>query len=252
MALSRACDPVAADTLTTMAQATGTSTGGAQTLARGLSALKAVVAAADGLSAQDVGDLLGVHRTIAYRLLTTLVDAGLVSRGQDGKFRGAVGLLQLTAGAYHTLRAAAVPILRRLANEVGSTVSLLVVENGEAVALAVIESETSRYRIVFAEGSTHPLDRGAAGHALSSILPATPQDGDRLRKARADGYATSFAEVEPGAYGLAVPIPHADHSVAACINLITYRPELIEQALPAVLAAAAELGRTLADGAQQN
>ncbi|WP_420120348.1 IclR family transcriptional regulator [Nakamurella sp.] len=233
-----------------MAQATGTSTGGAQTLARGLSALKAVVAAPDGLSAQDVGDLLGVHRTIAYRLLTTLVDAGLVSRGPDGKFRGGVGLLQLTAGAYNTLRAAAVPILRRLANAVGSTVSLLVVENGEAVALAVVESETSRYRIVFAEGSTHPLDRGAAGHALSSILPPTPQDGDRVRRARADGYATSFAEVEPGAYGLAVPIPYPDRAVAACINLITYRPELIEQALPAVLAAAAELGRALSDGAQ--
>lgn len=228
-----------------MAQATGTATGGAQTLARGLSALKAVVAAPDGLSAQDVGDLLGVHRTIAYRLLTTLVDAGLVSRGQDGRFRGAVGLLQLTAGAFHTLRATAVPILRRLANDVGSTVSLLVVENDEAVALAVVESETSRYRIVFAEGSTHPLDRGAAGHALSSIRPATPQDSDRVRKARADGYATSFAEVEPGAYGLAVPVPSPDPAVAACINLITYRPELIEQARPAVMAAAAELGRAL-------
>ena len=228
-----------------MAQATAPATGGAQTLARGLSALKAVVAAPDGLSAQDVGDLLGVHRTIAYRLLTTLVDAGLVSRGPDGRFRGAVGLLQLTAGAYSTLRAAAVPILRRLANEVGSTVSLLVTENGEAVALAVVESETSRYRISFAEGSTHPLDRGAAGHALSSLLPETPHDGDRVRRARADGYATSFAEVEPGAYGLAVPIPYPDQAIAACINLITYRPELIDQALPAVLAAAAELGAAL-------
>jgi len=233
-----------------MAAAAGTSTGGAQTLARGLSALKAVVATPDGLSAQEVGDLLGVHRTIAYRLLTTLADAGLVSRGPDGKFRGAVGLLQLTAGAYNTLRAAAVPILRRLANEVGSTVSLLVAENGEAVALAVVESETSRYRIVFAEGSTHPLDRGAAGHALSSSLPEAPGDSDRLRKARAQGYATSFAEVEPGAYGLAVPIPYPDHSVAACINLITYREELVEQALPAVLAAAAELGRALVEGPQ--
>ncbi|HEY5880119.1 MAG TPA: helix-turn-helix domain-containing protein [Nakamurella sp.] len=233
-----------------MAAAAGTSTG-AQTLARGLAALKAVVAAADGLSAQDVGDLLGVHRTIAYRLLTTLVDAGLVSRGQDGRFRGAVGLLQLTAGAYNTLRAAAVPVLRRLANEVGSTVSLLVMENGEAVALAVVESETSRYRIVFAEGSTHPLDRGAAGHALSSTRPESSGDSDRLRKARAQGYATSFAEVEPGAYGLAVLIPYPDHSIAACINLITYRQELVEQALPAVLAAAAELGRVLVEGPQK-
>lgn len=232
-----------------MAQVTGTSTGGAQTLARGLSALKAVVAAQDGLSAQDVGDLLAVHRTIAYRLLTTLVDAGLVSRGPDGRFRGGVGLLQLSAGAYQTLRAAAVPILRRLANQVGSTVSLLVVENGEAVALAVVESETSRYRIVFAEGSTHPLDRGAAGHALSAVLPPSAQDTERVLQARADGYATSFGEVEPGAYGLAVPIPHPDPGVAACINLITYRAELIEQALPAVLASAAELGRVLAENA---
>ncbi|MFN8198357.1 MAG: helix-turn-helix domain-containing protein [Nakamurella multipartita] len=228
-----------------MAQATGTATGGAQTLARGLSALKAVVAAPDGLSAQDVGDLLGVHRTIAYRLLTTLVDAGLVSRGQDGRFRGAVGLLQLTAGAFHTLRAAAVPILRRLANDVGSTVSLLVVENDEAVALGRrgIRDIPVPDRV---RRGQHPSVGPWRGRARAVLDPAgdTPRQrsgaqgsGRRVRDVIRRGRTGRLRARRAGTL--------SDPAVAACINLITYRPDLIEQARPAVMAAAAELGRAL-------
>ncbi len=42
---------------------------GSQTLARGLAALQLVAAAPNGLTAQQVADEIGVHRTIAYRLL---------------------------------------------------------------------------------------------------------------------------------------------------------------------------------------
>ncbi|MDT5215575.1 MAG: hypothetical protein QOK18_3814, partial [Mycobacterium sp.] len=41
---------------------------GSQTLARGLSALQAVSSSPSGMTAQQVADHVGVHRTIAYRL----------------------------------------------------------------------------------------------------------------------------------------------------------------------------------------
>ena len=99
---------------------------GSQTLARGLEALKAIADARDGLGINDVAELLGVHRTIAYRILNTLSDAKLIHRSDDNRYRGAAGLLQLTSAAHDAIRAAALPVLHDVANDLASTVSLLI------------------------------------------------------------------------------------------------------------------------------
>lgn len=54
---------------------------GSQTLARGLAALQLVASSRTGLTAQQVADDIGVHRTIAYRLLTTLAQYRMVAKG---------------------------------------------------------------------------------------------------------------------------------------------------------------------------
>lgn len=215
--------------------------GGAQTLARGIAALRAVVESPDGITAQELADRLDVHRTIAYRILVTLAESALIARGDDGRYRGAAGLLPLAAGAYAAFVRAAVPVLRTVAEETGATSSLLVAQGGEAVALAVLAPETARYRIVFAEGSAHPLDRGAAGHALSALTPATPSEASAVAEVRERGYAMTFAEVEPGAYGVAVPVVRPEIAAPLCLNLITFRRDVAEAAVPAALAAARSL-----------
>ncbi|GAA3594055.1 helix-turn-helix domain-containing protein [Klugiella xanthotipulae] len=224
-----------------MADLTIPSGSGAQTLARGIVALKIIVNSAEGLSAQELGERIGVHRTIAHRILSTLADADLIAKGADGRYRGAVGLLSLTAGAYLTLRDAAIPVLRRLANDLSSTVSLLVAQRGEAVALAVVEPQNVRYHITFSEGSAHPLDRGAAGHAISSLQPPAAEDHERVVLARSQGYVMSFGEVEPGAFGLAVPIELGPSGILACVNLISYREDVIVDAVDRMREAARQL-----------
>ena len=52
---------------------------GSQTLARGLNALQLVADAPSGLTVQQVANGVGVHRTIAYRLLATLSQFRLVA-----------------------------------------------------------------------------------------------------------------------------------------------------------------------------
>lgn len=215
-------------------------TQGAQTLARGLVALRAVAQEPEGVAPNDLAARLGVHRSIAYRLLQTLVEAGFAVRGEDGRYRGAVALLGLADGAMLGLRAAAVPVLRRTADELESTLSLLVAQGRQAVAVAVVEPRSARYRIVFAEGSTHPLDQGAAGHVLRSFAEPSADEPVAVTQARAQGWARTFAEVEPGAHGLAVPLP-LPGGPAACLNLITYRAEIADAALDRLLAAAAEI-----------
>lgn len=70
---------------------------GSQTLARGLQALQLVAEAKGGLTIQHVADHIGVHRTIAYRLLSTLASYRLVAKAEDGRFRAAAGLAALGA-----------------------------------------------------------------------------------------------------------------------------------------------------------
>lgn len=221
-------------------------TAGSQTLARGISALKMIAASQQGMAIQDVADQLGVHRTIAYRILNTLSDSALIRRGEDNKYRGASGLLALAGAAHSAMRAAALPVLTELADHLQQTVSLLVKEGPDAVALAVVEPRNLTYRISFTEGSRHPLNRGAAGHAISSCASPTEHDSEPVREARAKGYSLTYGEVEPNMFGLAAPIQGEAWEGAACVNLITTRKELAESAIPAIIEAAARIASRLA------
>lgn len=215
---------------------------GSQTLARGLDALRAVVDSREGLTPQELAARLDVHRTIAYRILLTLAEAGMVAKGADGRYRGGIGLFALAQGATSAFRQAALPIMRELADETGATASLLVGQGDEAIALAVVESSSATYRISFAEGSRHPITSGSAGLALRMLETSQvdPAADEALERARTLGYARTFGEVEPGAYGLATPVRRAD-APPMCVNLITHREDLIEPAVPLLLRAAQRL-----------
>ncbi len=216
---------------------------GSKTLARGLRALRLVVASPRGLSIQELATRLEVHRTIAYRMLQTLAEARLVTRGPDGSYYGSVGLLLLQPAGYAAFRRLALPVAQDAANDLGATVSVLVAEANEAIAVVVAAPVDARYRIVFSEGSTHPLTRGAAGHALSALAPATPDDPPEVALAREQGWARSFAEVEPGAHGVAVPVPVQRAGLRACVNLITYREDVADGSVDRLRRAAHDLAR---------
>ena len=52
--------------------------------------------------------------------------------------------------------------------------------------------------------------------------------------------------VEPGAYGVAVPLAAAAGVPAACVNLITYREDVAASAAPALVRAARRISAALA------
>ncbi len=190
---------------------------GSQTLARGLTALQLVADAPAGLTVQQVADGIGVHRTIAYRLLATLAQFRFVAKGEDGRYRPAAGLAQLGASFDRNVRQLSVPILRALADDLGTTVSLLVAEGDQQVAIAVIVPTQVPYQLAFHEGSRYPLDRGAAGIALLASLPPRPDERDLVASAREQGWVITHGEIEPNTYGLAVPV-HRDVAVTAGVH----------------------------------
>jgi DNA-binding IclR family transcriptional regulator len=218
---------------------------GSQTLARGLEALHLITESPSGLTIQEVAQHLDVHRTVASRLLTTLVQFRLVARHDDGRFRPAAALAVLGASFDNSVREASMPVLRRLADRTHATVSLLVAEGDEQVAIAVIVPAGVAYHLSFREGSRYPLNRGAAGLALLAARPAAAGERDLVTQARRDGWVMTHGEVEPNAYGLAVPVQRRPPAPATCINLISHRPDVLEQGRAEVQRAAEELAQIL-------
>lgn len=218
---------------------------GSQTLDRGIRALIMVAAAPGGLTVAEVADRLDVHRTIAHRLLATLADHHLIARGPDNRFRAGGGLTALAGGVQSALRDTAVPIMQELADELESTVALLIREGEEVVAIAVASPTKAAYHLAFRTGSRHELGRGAAGICLLSALPARAGERPEVTRARTQGFSVSKGEVEPGAHGLAVLIHQGGDVPNACLNLITYRDDVMARAAPVMLDGASRISALL-------
>jgi DNA-binding IclR family transcriptional regulator len=166
-----------------------------QTLARGLRVLRVLASEPRGLTMTELARRVEVNRTVAYRLVSTLVEFGLARRDEEGRISIGIGVVDLARAIEPLLRDRARPILRRLAEEVGATAHLTIAEGDEALAIAVIEPSWTDYHVAYRVGTRHPLERGAAGRAI--LLG---------RDEAAAPYAVTHDELQPGASGLAAPI----------------------------------------------
>ncbi|MGH3656277.1 MAG: IclR family transcriptional regulator, partial [Micromonosporaceae bacterium] len=166
----------------------------AQTLDRGLQLLNLVADTPAGLTMTEAADRLGLGRAVVYRLATTLIQHGLLRRDDSGRIRLGMAVLEYAQRAQPLISDAALPALRQLAESAGATAHLTIVDDGEAVALLVVEPSWTQFHVAYRTGSRHPLDRGAAGRAILAS-----RDGDT-------GYLTSEGELQPGATGVAAPV----------------------------------------------
>ncbi|MFC8586884.1 IclR family transcriptional regulator, partial [Streptomyces sp. NPDC057217] len=137
-----------------------------QTLDRGLRVLKLLADTDHGLTVTELSNKLGVNRTVVYRLLATLEQHALVRRDLGGRARVGLGVLRLGRQVHPLVREAALPALRSLAEDIGATAHLTLVDGAEALAVAVVEPTWTDYHVAYRAGFRHPLDRGAAGRAI--------------------------------------------------------------------------------------
>ncbi|MEV8273810.1 IclR family transcriptional regulator [Microbacterium sp. NPDC077184] len=184
-----------------------------QTLSRGIRILEILADARATLSIDEVSESLGVHRSVAYRLVRTLEDHGLVRRDGTGRIALGSRLAALAAGVAHDLQAEALPELTSAANDLGATCFLSVLDHDECVTLASVEPRHAVASVAQRPGSRHPVTVGAPGKAiLAERTAAALPDGtsEALRAAvaetRARGYATSHDEVIPSLRSVAVPL----------------------------------------------
>ncbi|MEJ1090866.1 IclR family transcriptional regulator [Microbacterium istanbulense] len=224
-----------------------------QTLSRGIRILEILADAASPLSIDEIAERLEVHRSVAYRLLRTLEDHHLVSRDSSGAVSLGARMAALAAGVANDLQAEALPELTAVANELGMTCLLAVLDGDECITLASVEPRHAIASVAQRPGSRHPITRGAPGKAVLSLLPpatwpdVTPQLRAEVEQIVARGYATSHDEVIPTVRSVAVPLRLRGQRPAA-IAVVHVASPAPEAEIAAVLARSASVIRTALDG----
>lgn len=201
-----------------------------QTLDRGIRLL-GLLADGRSMSVTELAAALGVARPVVYRLLATFDEHAWTRRAEDGRIRLGLGVLQLAQQVQPLLRRAAVPELRRLADRVGATAHLTVADGDEALAVAVVEPTWTDYHVSYRVGTRHPLDRGAAGRAILAHRTGQEQ------------VVTTDGELQPGAVGIAVPVPVA--GLEASVGVVTLGPLESDGLEDALRTAATRIARAL-------
>lgn len=184
-----------------------------QTLSRGIRMLELLADAGEPLTIPTIASRLGLHRSIAYRILRTLEEHGLVVRDAAGAVELGPRMATLARAVSRDLQSAALPQLTAVANELTMTAFLAVLDRHDVVTLVTVEPAHAHATVAQRPGTRHPLASGAPGIAIQSVLSeeqwrALPGEHPReeAESARARGYATSHDEVIAGLASIAVPV----------------------------------------------
>jgi DNA-binding IclR family transcriptional regulator len=215
----------------------------------------------------EVASELDVHKSTAFRLMSTLEAHDLVEQtGERGKYRLGVGVLRLAGATTARLDVVqeARQICRRLAGTTGETVNLAVLSGSSALYLdqvagsSALQSHnwvgqhiplhaTSNGKILLSE-----LDRAHLDQVLGSLTGYTDQTITRkaallqeLAEVRAHGYAVAVDELEPGLTAAAAPIRNAHGDIIASMSVsgasFRLRDQSLDAAVGELVAAAAEV-----------
>lgn len=196
------------------------------------------------VSVGEMATHLGTHKSTASRIASTLVSVGYLAPtgDQKGKYRlgwKLVDLGQIALGNDDLLTAAATP-LAELAQELGDTAHVGILDGTEAVTVSVVEGWRS-IRMHSFVGKRSPVHCSSMGKVLlaglepgelDALLPRlslqkctprsiTTQAGLRseLSGIRRAGYAQDLEELEEGMCCLAAPVFDSTGAVVASVSV---------------------------------
>lgn len=250
---------------------------GVQSVERALAILD-ILARSGEAGVTAIAKELGVHKSTAFRLVTTLEQGGLVEQSEERrKYRLGMGILRLAGAttARLDLVQEARPISRRLAATTGETVNIAVLAERAALYLDQVAGSSSlqSHNWVGQHIPLHATSNGKVllsglddaklvrvlGTDLPAFTDATVTDLELLRKEIAEvrerGYGTAVDELEVGLTAVAAPIHNAHGDVIAAISVSgpTFRLDdtQLADAIAALLAAAREISYRLGWGAHR-
>jgi DNA-binding IclR family transcriptional regulator len=226
----------------------------------------------------EAAALLGRPKSTASRWLAALGDAGFLDVADaQGRYRlGArlIGLGQLARQAT-TLQSLARPLLVALTESTGETANLVVLADGAAVNVELVESPRQIKHVGWL-GRQLPLHATSAGKALvawlapaeraAHLVPPFERLTERtitapaaldteLARVRRAGYATAWGEFEADLVGVAAPVRDETGRVIGALTISAPLARVTRAAAPAlareVVAAAAALTTALGGASER-
>ena len=215
-----------------------------------LDILETLKEAGSSIGLADVCRSVDIPKPTVYRILNTLETRGYVDRRPDGTYRMSEKLfaLQREQSLEHRLRIVAQPIMESLGGRCRETINLGLLDGGEVVVVATVESPQS-IRMTSKVGNRRHLHTTALGKVLLSDLDdkevrrliqlrglprCTPKTittrsalMDELKLIRRQGFAVDNQENESDGRCLARPVlaPHGATIAALSISGPAFRME---------------------------
>ncbi len=171
-----------------------------------------------------------LHPSTAHRILAAMASAGFVERAANGGYRLGIRLLELgnLVKSRLDIRAAALPLMEALHQQLGESVNLGVRQGDDIVYIERTSSGRSTVRAVHLVGARAPLHVTAVGKlylaadaaaevaayarrtGLPGLTPTSltslPALERELARVRREGVAFDNEEIEPGLRCIAAPV----------------------------------------------
>jgi DNA-binding IclR family transcriptional regulator len=170
-----------------------------QSVARALTILDTLAEARGELALYEIAARLGLPKTTAHGLISTLRDFGYIEQSAfTGKYRLGLRLFEvgnIVAQGWE-VRTVAAPYIPRLVEEMGETVHLAVLDRHEVLYIDKRESSRS-LRIASQVGMRLPAHCTGVGKALMAYL--SPAERQEIIRAKGLQRCTEHTLTEPGA-----------------------------------------------------
>ena len=218
------------------------------------------------LGVSDIARRLGVAKSTAHRVLTTLAGRGFVEQEPNGQYRLGLHLYELGMLSHgrNGLRHVALPVMQAIAEQTGHTVNLGVPDGADVVFVERIES-VDGVRILGRSGRRLPAHCTSSGIAIAAhdrevdearrASGFPPRSRGTLRRvedwqeALAEVHRRGYAMLEEGSYAetssVAVPI-RSQGSAIGSISVFGPTPLIqpdVRRVVPLLTAAAARISR---------
>ncbi len=220
----------------------------------------------------EVSREMGIHKSTAYRLLTTLRDRGLVEQDAGTeKYRLGFGLVLLarTVSADLDILRCARPVCELLSERTRETVTIAVLEGDDAVIIHQSISRASALNVDWT-GRHTPLHATAAGKVFLLYMPEDQRlrvlEGplerftertivdaaslkDHVSEIQYAGYGYTVEELETGLNAVGAPICSADGAVVGAVSVsgpaFRLPPDTLHETGELAKRAATEISRCL-------
>jgi IclR family transcriptional regulator, KDG regulon repressor len=222
------------------------------------------------LGVSELARKLGMGKSSVHRALSTLLEAGYVTKTPDDRYRLGLKLHemgQLVVSGLRLHEVAREP-LERLRTNGHEAVHLAVLDGTDVVYIDRFESPgtarmfnrlgrrmpayvTSSGKCILAFGEPH-LTEAVLARGLARAAPRTITSQslflEALGRTRSNGYAVSVEESQPGVTSLAAPVFGRDGGCIAAVSLVGPAASMTDENLPKYLGLVRRCAREISDG----